>query len=286
MNARLKINMVEVTRLTRDGRLSEAMAILRAALPRSLSSNLGGDKQRGSKAPTIEMMPPSLLTGKSWTSPQSGDADCLSNLGRPNALGDIGKRWPQLGLERGLEGLTRPSVDRAPIVLPDGAQFGEDVFANQAGSRAYKLYVPSGYNEQPLPLVVMLHGCTQSPDDFAAGTRMNDLAEEGTFLVAYPAQTQSANVSKCWNWFSPADQRSRSGRALAPRGHHPPNYARLPCPTCARVYRRFVCWRCRSRNNGSYLPRPLCGHRRSLWIGVWRCQRHTFRLRGYAARPV
>jgi len=211
MNARLKINMVEVTRLTRDGRLSEAMAILRGAIPRSLSSNLGGDKQRGSKALTIEMMPPSLLTGKSWTSPQSGDADRLSNLGRPNALGDIGKHWPQLGLGRGLEGLTRPSVDRAPIVLPDGAQFGEDVFANQAGSRAYKLYVPSGYNEQPLPLVVMLHGCTQSPDDFAAGTRMNDLAEESTFLVAYPAQAQSANTSKCWNWFSPADQQRDRG---------------------------------------------------------------------------
>jgi poly(3-hydroxybutyrate) depolymerase len=47
--------------------------------------------------------------------------------------------------------------------VPDGAQFGEHVFANQAGSRAYKLYVPSGYNEQPLPVVVMLHGCTQSP---------------------------------------------------------------------------------------------------------------------------
>jgi hypothetical protein len=59
MNARLKSNMVEVTRLTRDGRLSEAMAILRGAIPRSLSSNWGGDKQRGSKAPTIEMMPPS-----------------------------------------------------------------------------------------------------------------------------------------------------------------------------------------------------------------------------------
>jgi poly(hydroxyalkanoate) depolymerase family esterase len=151
------------------------------------------------------------LNGKSWTSPQSGDADRLSDSGWPNALGGIGKRWPQLRLGRGLEGLARPSVNRAPIVLPDGAQFGEHVFANQAGSRAYKLYVPSGYNEQPLPLVVMLHGCTQSPDDFAAGTRMNLLAEERTFLVAYPAQAQSANVSKCWNWFSPADQQRDQG---------------------------------------------------------------------------
>jgi poly(hydroxyalkanoate) depolymerase family esterase len=211
MNARLKINMSEVTRLTRDGRLAEAMSILRGAIPGFHSSDLGGDKHLESKAPTIDMVPPSLLNGKSWTSPQSGDADRLSDSGWPNALGGIGKRWPQLGLGRGLEGLARPSVNRVPIVLPDGAQFGEHVFANQAGSRGYKLYVPSGYNEQPLPLIVMLHGCTQSPDDFAAGTRMNDLAEERTFLVAYPAQAQSANVSKCWNWFSPADQQRDQG---------------------------------------------------------------------------
>src|ERR1700722_14324600 len=62
-----------------------------------------------------------------------------------------------------------------------------------------------------LPLVVMLHGCTQSPDDFAAGTRMNELAEELAFLVAYPAPPQSANMSKCWNWYSPADQARDQG---------------------------------------------------------------------------
>ena len=61
------------------------------------------------------------------------------------------------------------------------------------------MYVPSGYSGQSLPVVIMLHGCTQNPDDFAAGTRMNEVAEEQAFLVAYPRQPQSANMQKCWN---------------------------------------------------------------------------------------
>jgi poly(hydroxyalkanoate) depolymerase family esterase len=68
--------------------------------------------------------------------------------------------------------------------------------------------LPSG---QPLPLVVMLHGCTQSPDDFAAGTRMNFVAEEQNGLVVYPEQRTDANPSKCWNWFRSADQRRDEG---------------------------------------------------------------------------
>ena len=71
--------------------------------------------------------------------------------------------------------------------------------------------MPSTYHGQTLPLVVMLHGCTQSPDDFAAGTRMNVLAEEHGCLVAYPAQSASANISKCWNWFKAEDQQRDGG---------------------------------------------------------------------------
>ncbi len=84
-------------------------------------------------------------------------------------------------------------------------------FSNAAGSRAYRLYVPGGYQGQPMPLIVMLHGCTQSPEDFAAGTRMNEAAEASGFLVAYPAQAQAANSSKCWNWFNSGEQRRDQG---------------------------------------------------------------------------
>lgn len=97
--------------------------------------------------------------------------------------------------------------------LPDGARFDSASFTCQAGTRGYKLYVPSTYKEggAPVPLVVMLHGCTQDPDDFAAGTRMNTVAEETGCLVAYPCQSMQANTSKCWNWFSAADQQRDRG---------------------------------------------------------------------------
>ncbi|MET0231411.1 MAG: PHB depolymerase family esterase [Rhodanobacteraceae bacterium] len=91
--------------------------------------------------------------------------------------------------------------------------FVRHAFSNSAGSRAYALYVPARYAElsAPVALVVMLHGCTQSPEDFAAGTRMNELADERGFLVVYPEQPARANGSRCWNWFSPNDQQRDRG---------------------------------------------------------------------------
>jgi len=99
---------------------------------------------------------------------------------------------------------------RAP--LTEGGRFTEHSFSNAAGARDYKLFVPSDARPK-LPLVVMLHGCTQSPDDFAAGTGMNARAEAEGFLVAYPAQSGRANGQRCWNWFQPIDQGRDSGEA-------------------------------------------------------------------------
>jgi poly(3-hydroxybutyrate) depolymerase len=80
--------------------------------------------------------------------------------------------------------------------------------------------------EEPvaLPRPGQLHGCTQSPDDFATGTRMNLNAEDHNCFVAYPAQAASANASKCWNWFRPGDQERGQGGALADCGDHPPSH--------------------------------------------------------------
>jgi poly(hydroxyalkanoate) depolymerase family esterase len=96
-------------------------------------------------------------------------------------------------------------------IVPAGAQFLTAGFKNEAGSRAYKLYVPSGYRGQSSPLIVMLHGCNQSPDDFAVGTRMNELAEKHTCLAVYPGQIGSANMQKCWNWYQEGDQQRDRG---------------------------------------------------------------------------
>jgi poly(hydroxyalkanoate) depolymerase family esterase len=111
----------------------------------------------------------------------------------------------------GLRGLVRGEAEPPAAEATLGGRFIAATHANGAGSRSYKLYVPSSAGNRPLPLVVMLHGCTQSPDDFAAGTGMNRLAEAHGCYVAYPAQDQRANPQRCWNWFQPGDQARERG---------------------------------------------------------------------------
>jgi len=95
---------------------------------------------------------------------------------------------------------------------PGVGRFVARVLSTPAGERRYKIYIPGSYNEStPIPLVVMLHGCTQDPDDFARGTRMNELAEVKRVLLVYPEQPESANPRKCWNWYEPAQQKRDEG---------------------------------------------------------------------------
>lgn len=125
----------------------------------------------------------------------------------------------QLPPTRGAAVANEDVIDVVARAVKVGGSFESYEYANRAGTRAYKLYVPAQIVAAPpvvtplvvTPLVVMLHGCTQSSDDFAAGARMNQLADQHGFLVAYPEQPSSANPSKCWNWFKAQDQVRDSG---------------------------------------------------------------------------
>jgi poly(hydroxyalkanoate) depolymerase family esterase len=130
--------------------------------------------------------------------------ELMAQLDRAGAGGRKSFKMPSFEMPGGMAGVSTPALD-----LP--GKFVDGSFTNAAGTRAYKLYVPSSYHGQPMPLVVMLHGCTQDPDDFAKGTQMNLLAEEMHCLVVYPAQSQQANAARCWNWFSAQDQTRGQG---------------------------------------------------------------------------
>ncbi len=185
MNAFSTADMMGALRLTRQGRLKEAVAVL-----------------RGRRTST----PPPPEPGR------SSGPEISNGLGFiPEAFQGALDNMAQFNAQRLFKGPFGPAEEQAPLPPPGGSRFEERSYSNEAGTRKYKLFIPGSYRGEPLPLVVMLHGCTQSPDDFAAGTGMNHLAEEQGFLVAYPAQARSANISKCWNWFNAANQRRDHG---------------------------------------------------------------------------
>lgn len=219
MNKTSSNQMLEATRLTREGKLAEATAILQRALRGDGKAEAAATpSRRDAMAPSGS--PPKIID----IDPDTDEANAHPSTERSFPPSRATFSRPSIGDPP--EAMTSPLPDalrrffaqsrlggrsRAIETLPDGARFETRSFTNRAGSRGYKIYVPSSGRGEAMPLVVMLHGCTQTPDDFAAGTRMNMLAEKHRCVIAYPDQAHSANAQKCWNWFSPGDQRRDQG---------------------------------------------------------------------------
>ncbi|MCG2595814.1 PHB depolymerase family esterase [Ramlibacter sp. XY19] len=161
----------KATALTREGKLMEATA----AIQRALGASRGPDAYGYAPLPPV----PTLHTAEVHEAGEVTDVEFRERTpGRPTA--------------------------------PEAA-FESHRFASGGRSYAYRLYLPPRRDDQPLPVLVMLHGCTQDASDFAAGTAMNDLAAQRGFIVVYPEQLARSNSMRCWNWFEPAHQRRGQG---------------------------------------------------------------------------
>lgn len=189
MTKSFNAGMAEATALTKAGKLQEATALIQTLLGKGQtpSAVAPDDVVEGTFTRLEEAPEPKVKPAPRNASPRTGLAETLRKIGAG--------------------GMPGPAPLGAKTVgVSPGAQFLALTYTSAQGSRDYRLYVPANRTDGLMPLVVMLHGCTQSPEDFAIGTGMNDIAEEFGCLVAYPAQPSGANAQKCWNWFRAEDQ--------------------------------------------------------------------------------
>ena len=214
--------MRQALELTRNQNLMEATRVIQRALGGSAPAPSDDEpRQEPGKSALILPPPPKASGAAEAVEPAPQHPQAANDGGSPTAQRSSARPRRPLGevvkilrhaRPLGLRAAPLPGLRRTPpVAAPEGARYLARRFACEAGARDYKVYVPSGAEGRPLPLIVMLHGCTQTADDFAVGTGMNRLAEERGFIVAYPGQPSSANPSTCWNWFDPAHQERDQG---------------------------------------------------------------------------
>jgi poly(hydroxyalkanoate) depolymerase family esterase len=204
MNPIFQRLMQNATRLTRSGNLRAATAAIQAALRGSPAASSAAapapepfPSQAAANDPHGDVIDVAAREVVIEAAPRAAVPQDLQEVEAASAVKAEEEVHPSEAttVEAPLEAPPR----KAPPLRP--AEFIAGRYIGAAGARDYKLFIPPAAGPRALPLVVMLHGCTQNPDDFAAGTGMNDAALRDGFFVLYPAQSQQANPQRCWNWF-------------------------------------------------------------------------------------
>ena len=187
----------EATELVHSGNLMEATAAIQRAL--------------NNQAPLARATSATSATRAAPAAPASPSA---ATCAKPAASPWHAARSAGAGnLRSKLKSTVEDAVVREVREVRESPDSFERVTFMHAGTRhQYRLYVPPGAaSDVAMPLVLMLHGCTQNADDFALGTGMNQAAAPANALVLYPVQARSANPNGCWNWFEPGHQRRGQG---------------------------------------------------------------------------
>ena len=226
-NTNLKHLMGEATQLVRSGNLSDATRAIQRALG-GLSGVGGAGAPPAPKGPALA--PATDATTPRWrpvgVQADVEDAVVIDRSGGTATSGASASNTSQTAHPTSAEQASAPAAPAAPAT-PTTARHTAHPLAEAPGSftrvafaqpgarhnpQHYHLYVPPGATAgTPMPLVLMLHGCTQNPVDFATGTGMNAAAAPANALVLYPEQPHSANPNGCWNWFRPSDQHRDGG---------------------------------------------------------------------------
>lgn len=84
-------------------------------------------------------------------------------------------------------------------------------YVKQVDGREVLMVVPDRYDDAP-PLVIALHGCNQSAEEFLTATGLENLVDAERIVLALPeAEVSGDNPLGCWRWWEPDNQR-RDGR--------------------------------------------------------------------------
>ena len=202
--------MLTATTLTREGRLNEATLAIQKSLATSAGcyKTVAGERSFPSSS-SSSPPPPPPPPPPAHKQLHGSVSNKFVNYRAPDNRSYIDRsgKTPPASFQNRHTHPVRPAVGQS------GFSSGE--FTHAGMSIPYRLYIPSTTNIGPMPLLLLLHGCTQDAADFATGTAMNAIADRNGMAVLYPSQTVQANANKCWNWFEPAHQCRGRGEPAA-----------------------------------------------------------------------